>query len=169
MHRDVWRAAVHGEAELDVTERLALSRLLLFPGGSVGKVFVCNSGDLDWIPESGRSPGEGNGNPFQYSCLENLMSSTKRQKDMTLEDRAPRSEGVQYITGEERRAVTNSSRKNEVVGPKWKWHSALDVSGGESKVPCYKEQFCTGTCNVTSMNQSERMWSISWQDWTLTS
>ena len=35
--------------------------------------FACNAGDLDSIPGSGRSPGEGNGNPHQYSCLENSM------------------------------------------------------------------------------------------------
>ena len=42
-----------------------------FSGGSDGKVFACNAGDLDLIPGLGRSPGEGNGNPLQYSCLEN--------------------------------------------------------------------------------------------------
>ena len=44
-----------------------------FPGGSDGKVFVSNAGDQGSIPGSGRSPGEGNGNPLQYSCLENPM------------------------------------------------------------------------------------------------
>ena len=42
-----------------------------FPGGSDGKVSVYNAGDLGSIPGSGRLPGEGNGNPLQYSCLEN--------------------------------------------------------------------------------------------------
>ena len=42
-----------------------------FPGGSDGKASVYNAGDLDSIPGLGRSPGEGNGNPLQYSCLEN--------------------------------------------------------------------------------------------------
>ena len=42
-----------------------------FPGGSVGKESACNAGDLALIPGLGRSPGEGNGNPLQYSCLEN--------------------------------------------------------------------------------------------------
>ena len=41
------------------------------PGGSDGKEPACNAGDLGLIPGSGRSPGEGNGNPLQYSCLEN--------------------------------------------------------------------------------------------------
>ena len=41
--------------------------------GSDGKAFAYNAGDLGSIPGSGRSPGEGNGNPPQYSCLENPM------------------------------------------------------------------------------------------------
>ena len=44
-----------------------------FPGGSDVKEFACNAGDLGSIPGSGRSPGEGNGNPLQYSCLDNPM------------------------------------------------------------------------------------------------
>ena len=44
-----------------------------FTGGSDGKESACNMGDLGSIPGSGRSPGEGNGNPLQYSCLENPM------------------------------------------------------------------------------------------------
>ena len=44
-----------------------------FPGGSVVKNPPPNAGDADSIPESGRSPGEGNGNQLQHSCLGNLM------------------------------------------------------------------------------------------------
>ena len=44
-----------------------------FPGGSDGKEAACNAGDLGLIPWSGWSPGEGHGNSFQYSCLENSM------------------------------------------------------------------------------------------------
>ena len=44
-----------------------------FPGGSDGKESACNAGDQGLIPSSGRSPGGGNGNPLQYSCLENPM------------------------------------------------------------------------------------------------
>ena len=47
-----------------------------FPGGSVLKNLPANAGDVGdagLIPGSGRCPGEGNGNPFQYSCLENPM------------------------------------------------------------------------------------------------
>ena len=44
-----------------------------FPGGSVVKALSANAGNMGLIPGSGRSPGEGNGNPLQYSCLENPM------------------------------------------------------------------------------------------------
>ena len=47
--------------------------LLGFPCGSDGKASAYNAGDLDSIPGLGRSPGERNGNPLQYSCLENPM------------------------------------------------------------------------------------------------
>ena len=49
------------------------SVVLGFPGGSDSKESACNAGDLGLIPGSGRFPGEGNGNPLQYSCLENSM------------------------------------------------------------------------------------------------
>ena len=44
-----------------------------FPDGSDGKESACNAEDPDSIPGSERYPGEGNGNPFQYSCLDNSM------------------------------------------------------------------------------------------------
>ena len=44
-----------------------------FPGGSAGKESACNAGDLGLIPGLGKSPGEGNGSPLQYSGLENSM------------------------------------------------------------------------------------------------
>ena len=62
--------------------------------------------------------GAGNGKPFQYFCHEYPMESMKRQKNVTLEDELSRLEGVQYASGEGQRAITNSSRKNEVAGPK---------------------------------------------------
>ena len=45
----------------------------IFPGGSDGKEFACSAGDLSLIPGLGRSPREANGNPLQYSSLENSM------------------------------------------------------------------------------------------------
>ena len=53
--------------------RVELISELGFPGGSEVKASACNAGDLGSIPGLGRSPGEGNGNPLQYSCLENSM------------------------------------------------------------------------------------------------
>ena len=50
-----------------------LSSSLSFPCSSVRKKSACNAGDLGLIPLSGRSPGEGNGNLLQHSCLENPM------------------------------------------------------------------------------------------------
>ena len=98
------------------------------------------------------STGEGNGKPLQYSCLENPMNSTKRQKDRTLKDELPRLVGAQYATGKERR---NSSRRTEEAEPKQKQHPVMDVAGGGSKVRCCKEQCCIGTWNVRSMNQGK--------------
>ena len=54
-------------------DRLPTPVFLGFPGGSAGKESACHVGDLGSIPELGRSPGEGNGNPLQYSGLENPM------------------------------------------------------------------------------------------------
>ena len=53
---------------------------------------MVESSDKTW------STGEGNGKPLQYSCLENLMNSMKRQKDRTLKDELPRLVGAQYAT-----------------------------------------------------------------------
>ena len=52
-----------------------VSTLNSFPGGSEIKAFAYNAGDLGLIPGLGRSPGEGNGIPLQYSCLENPMDA----------------------------------------------------------------------------------------------
>ena len=75
-----------------------------------------------------QSTGEGNGKPFQYSCLENPMNRMKRQKDRTLKDELPRSVGAQYATGDQWR---NNFRKNEETEPKQK-PSVVDVTGDRS-------------------------------------
>ena len=54
-------------------ENLDVSSLRGFPSGSDGKESACNAGELSSIPGSGRSPGEENGYPLQYCCLENSM------------------------------------------------------------------------------------------------
>ena len=97
----------------------------------------------------------GNGKPLQCFCCENAMNSMKRQKDMIPENEPPWSEGIQYAPREKQRSITNSSTKNEGAGSKRKWHSVVDVSGGESQVQCCKEQYCIGTWNVRSMNQGK--------------
>ena len=80
------------------------------------------------------------------------MNNMKREKDKTLKVELSNSVGEQYAAGEEWR---NSSRRNEKVEPKWKQCLVVDVSGGESKVLCHKEQYCIGTWNVRSMNQGK--------------
>ena len=98
------------------------------------------------------SAGEGNGKPFQYSCLENPMNSMKRQNDRILKDELPRLVGTRYATRDQWR---NNSRKIEGMEPKQKQHPAVDVTGDRSKVQCCKEQHCIGTWNVRSMNQGK--------------
>ena len=86
---------------------------------------MVDSSDKTWSSE------EGNGKPFQYSCLENPMKSMKMQKDRTLKDELPRSVGTQYATGDQWR---NNSRKNEETEPKQKQHPVVDVTGDGSQV-----------------------------------
>ena len=105
---------------------------------------MVESSDKTW------STGEGNGKPLQYSCLENPMNSMKRQKDMTLKDKFPRSISAQYATGESWR---NDSKRNEEAEPKRKQHSVVDVSGVKVKSNAVKNNYCIGSWNVRSMNQ----------------
>ena len=70
------------------------------------------------------------------------MNRMKRQKDKrTLKDELPRSVGAQYGSGDQWR---NNSRKNEGMQPKQKQYPVVDVTGGRSKVRCYKEQYYIG-------------------------
>ena len=73
-----------------------------------GRVMVERS-DRMW------STGEANGKPLQYSFLENLMNSMKRQNDRILKEELPRSVGAQYVTADQWR---NNSRKNEEMEQK---------------------------------------------------
>ena len=99
-----------------------------------------------------RSTGEGNGKPFQYSCLENPMNSMKRQNDRILKRELPGLVGGQYATGDRWR---NNARKNEGMEPKQKQYPVVNVTSDRSKVQCYKEQYCIGTWNVRSMNRGK--------------
>ena len=98
------------------------------------------------------STGEGNGKPLQYSWLENPTNNMKRQKDSTLKGELPKSVGAQYATGDQWR---NNSRKKEGMEPRQNQYPVVDVTGDRSKVRCCKEQYCTGTWNVRSMNQGK--------------
>ena len=75
------------------------------------------------------STGEGNGKPRQYSCLENLMNSMKRQNVRILKEELPRSVGAQYATGDQWR---NNSINKEEMEPKQQ-HPVLHVTGDRSK------------------------------------
>ena len=75
--REAWRAAVHGltktQTRLSNWTELWARFQFIFPDGSDDEESACNAGDPDSIPGLGRFPGEGNGNPLQYSCLKNPM------------------------------------------------------------------------------------------------
>ena len=75
MDREAWCAAVHGitKSQTRLSDWTEVKVHMSFPGGSDSKESACSAGDPGWIPGLGRSPGEGNGYPLQYSCLENPM------------------------------------------------------------------------------------------------
>ena len=78
-----------------------------------------------------RSTGERNGEPLQYSCLENPMNSMKRKNDRILKEELPRSVGAQDATGDQWR---NNSRKNEGMETNQNQYPVVDVTGDRSKV-----------------------------------
>ena len=77
------------------------------------------------------STGEENDKPLQYSCLENPMSSMKRQNDRTPKEELLRSLGIQYATGDQ---WINNSRKNEGMEPKQKQYTVVNVNGERTKI-----------------------------------
>ena len=80
------------------------------------------------------------------------MNSMRKQNGKIVKEKLPRSVGAQYATGDQWR---NNSRKNEGMEPKKKQRPVVDGTGDRSKVQCCKEQYCTGTWNVRSMNQGK--------------
>ena len=83
MDRKAWWTTVQGvtmsQTQLNNSHtHIHTHTLIIFPGGSAGKESACNAGDPGLIPGLGRSPGAGNGNPLQYSCLENPMDRGAR-------------------------------------------------------------------------------------------
>ena len=90
--QSLYRAYTHRKPQLKNTHAHQCSSqhyFMCFSRSSVGKESACNARDLDSIPGSGGFPGEGNGSPLQYSCLENLMdrgawwASTRGCKNLT--------------------------------------------------------------------------------------
>ena len=135
-----------------------------------GQVMV-QSSDKWW------STGEGNGKPFQHSCLMNPMSSIERQKDMALKEEPfcctpPPHPQVGRCSICYWRRVPKNSRRNEEAEPKQKGYPAVDVSGGESKVQCCKEQYFIGNIgksSLRSMNQGKlEVVNRRWQEGTST-
>ena len=89
---------------------------------------MVESSDKTW------SIGEGNGKPFQYSCLENPTNSVKKKKDMTLKDELPGWQ-VPNVLLEKRGEIT---RKNEETKPKQKQHPVVNVTGDGIKSAAIK-------------------------------
>ena len=80
------------------------------------------------------------------------MNSRKRQNDRIPKEELPRSLGAQYATGDQWR---NNFREHEAMESKQKQYPAVDVTGDRNKIRSCKEQYCTGTWNVRSMNQGK--------------
>ena len=132
-----WRRGLHNSMKLWATPCRATQ-----DGWVIGK-----SSNKTW------STRGGNINHSSNLAARTPCSVWKVQKIWHQKMSHPSSEGVQYATGEEQRAITNNSRKNEVAAPKWKWPQlwmCLVVT-----VRCYKEHYCTGTWKVRCMNEGK--------------
>ena len=97
---------------------------MILPGGSDGKASAYKAGDLGSILGLGRSPGEGNGNPLQYSCLENLMDRgtwwatvrgvTKSQRQLSMYTRKELRSHKPHSTSKTNKQKTEIKPKKEV-------------------------------------------------------
>ena len=104
-----------------------------FPGGSDSKQSVCNAGDPGSIPGLGRSPGDGNDNPLQYSCLENFMdrrvwqatvhSVTKSQTCQQLTHRCVRTHTHTHT----HTLILSDSMNFTLLGMSYKWNQTVFV------------------------------------------
>ena len=95
---------------------------------------------------------KGMANHFSILALRTPCTVWNGKNNKTLKDELPRLVGAQCTTGDQWR---NNSRKNEEMEPKQKQYPAVDMTGDRSKIQCCKEQYCTGTWNVRSMNQGK--------------
>ena len=83
----------------------------MIPGGSEVKESACNVGDLGWIPRSGRSPGEGHGNPLQYSSLENPMDREACLGTPTFRDeKEKKTPSREWLPGSQRKKALQGKR-----------------------------------------------------------
>uniref|UniRef100_A0A803T9E3 Endonuclease/exonuclease/phosphatase domain-containing protein n=1 Tax=Anolis carolinensis TaxID=28377 RepID=A0A803T9E3_ANOCA len=104
----------------------------------------------------GTIPGEGNGNPPQYSCHENYIDQyNQRNVGIPSEDRPPRSEDGQNATGEEQGTSPSSPRCVDAVSSKPEGKLMADDAGGEGRIRCSKNQHTIGIWNVRSMSQGK--------------
>ena len=116
-----------------------------FPGGSDGKEFACNAGDASLIPESGRSPREGNGSPLQYSCLENSMDRGAWQTIVR---------GVAELDMPERLTISTQKRRN------WKMMTSEEREGG-GEGPQGSGEGLERCCRNVDRNSVDRMYQKS--------
>ena len=110
---------------------------------------VVKSSDQSW------STGWGNGKPLQDSCCKNPMNSRNRQKVMKQGHEPPQSQKVSNMLLGKSGGKSLIVPKRGMSGPKWKWCSVVDMSGGEREACCCKEQYCIVTWNVRSVNQGK--------------
>ena len=105
----------------------------VFPRSSVGKGSACNAEDRDSIPGSERSPGEGNSNPLQYSCLENPMGRGPWQAEVRGVTRVRHDLGTRPAPPKERPACVKASVHR----------SPLEEKGGVTLIKQQNNTFCT--------------------------
>ena len=133
-HRDVHLAATPPRPRAFYWE---LMRKLGFPGGSVVKNLPANAGDSGSIPGLGKSPGKGNGNPLQYSCLGNPMD--RRAWWATVHGAANSWTGL-----------SNSTTTRKLIGDKnWGWGKVLQPDEGGAEI---KPQGSYWTCFPSGRN-----------------
>ena len=102
------------------------------------------SSDKKW------STAEANGKPWKDSCPENPMNSMNRQEDVTQSGRCPIT-----LLGKEQGQLLIAPERMKQLGQSGNNTPAVDVSRGERKVQCCKEQYCTGSWNVRSTKQGK--------------